>query len=274
MSENHFWSHFYPLHIDTQLFHFRSHFWPFQIDLPFWISEIHFRSQFWPFHFNLFFGSHIGCLKITLDRISGHFRLIGHFGCPKFTFDGISGHFKSIRFGLVCWSLTSLCHSNVHIETMSTWEMNPFTALTRIRSQFLRTQWPTSNHQRVDTTTPQTAQSSGLAQIHTEHFYFWQTCRHRPFWCPQITFDRISGHFRSIWNFFFNFWQNGRRRPFWKGRQCQLSNLSEIFWWVMHVSNLKNVVQILQKLSRWQRHCDAAHAADPDAAAAALLTKT
>ena len=69
-----------------------------------------------------------------------------------------------IWVGLVCWSLTSLCHSNGHIETMSAREINPFTALTRIRSQFLRTQWSTSNHQRVDTTTPQTAQPSGLAQ--------------------------------------------------------------------------------------------------------------
>ena len=40
----------------------------------------------------------------------------------------------------VCWSLTSLCHSNGHIETMPAREINPFTALTRIRSQFLR-QW-------------------------------------------------------------------------------------------------------------------------------------
>ena len=64
---------------------------------------------------------------------------------------------------LVCWSLTSLCHSNGHIETMPAREINPFTALTRIRSQFLRTQWSTSNHQRVDTTTPQTAEPSGLA---------------------------------------------------------------------------------------------------------------
>ena len=35
----------------------------------------------------------------------------------------------------VCWSLTSLCHSNGHIETMPAREINPFTALTRIRSQ-------------------------------------------------------------------------------------------------------------------------------------------
>ena len=38
----------------------------------------------------------------------------------------------------VCWSLTSLCHSNGHIETMPAREINPFTALTRIRSQFLK----------------------------------------------------------------------------------------------------------------------------------------
>ena len=56
--------------------------------------------------------------------------------------------------------LTSLCHSNGHIETMPAREINPFTALTRIRSLFLRTQWSTSNHsewtrlrlEHVDTT--------------------------------------------------------------------------------------------------------------------------
>ena len=63
-------------------------------------------------------------------------------------------------------SLTSLCHSNGHIETMPAREINPFTALTRIRYQFLRTQWSTSNHQRVDMTTPHTAQPSGMAAIH------------------------------------------------------------------------------------------------------------
>ena len=72
---------------------------------------------------------------------------------------------KHIRHlnGLACWSLTSLCHNNGHIETMPAREINPFAALTRIRSQFLRTQWSTSYHQRVDMTTPQDAQPSGLA---------------------------------------------------------------------------------------------------------------
>ena len=40
------------------------------------------------------------------------------------------------------------------------------------------------------------------------------------FGCPKFTFDRISGHFRSIWTFifFWNFLQNGHRRPFWMSK--------------------------------------------------------
>ena len=34
------------------------------------------------------------------------------------------------------------------------------------------------------------------------------------FWCPKFTFDRISGHFRSIQIYFFPL-QNGHRRTFW-----------------------------------------------------------
>ena len=35
------------------------------------------------------------------------------------------------------------------------------------------------------------------------------------FGCPKFTFDDISGHFRSIRNFFLNFRQNDCRQPFW-----------------------------------------------------------
>ena len=52
--------------------------------------------------------------------------------------DGCRDRYGNVS--IVCWSLTSLCHSNGHIETMPAREINPFTALTRIRSQFLRTQ--------------------------------------------------------------------------------------------------------------------------------------
>ena len=85
---------------------------------PFWMSEIH-----WNFYFSLnqlhcWSIGHFGCLKITFDGISGHFRSIrifsffqifdkmaagGHFGCPKITFDCIFGYFRSIRNFFLCW---------------------------------------------------------------------------------------------------------------------------------------------------------------------------
>ena len=46
------------------------------------------------------------------------------------------------------WSLTSLCHSNGHMETMPAREINPFTALTRIRSQ-LNWQYGTSHRRHT-----------------------------------------------------------------------------------------------------------------------------
>ena len=36
--------------------------------------------------------------------------------------------FEAFGVVFVCWSLTSLCHSNGHIETMPAREINPFTA--------------------------------------------------------------------------------------------------------------------------------------------------
>ena len=140
MSENHLRSHFYPFHIDTQLFiclkfltkWLTSAILDVRISLSIaflaisnryatlffwgkfltkWLPAISDRSAILDFRnslsiailtisdrYRIFFsGGHFGCLKITLDRISGYFRLISHFGCPKFTFDGISGHFRSIR---------------------------------------------------------------------------------------------------------------------------------------------------------------------------------
>ena len=167
---------------------------------------------------------HFGCPKLTFDRISGHFRSIlniiyffeifdkvaavGHFGCPKFTFDRISGHFRWIRnfiFFRNFWQngcRRPFWMSEIHFW----WHFWPF-------------------------------------QIHTELNFFLifdKMATDGHFGCPNITFDHISGHFSSDVQLFF--WQNGRRRPFWMGRQCQLSNSSEIFGWVMHVSSLKNVV--------------------------------
>ena len=52
-----------------------------------------------------------------------------------------------------CCCLTSLCHSNGHIETMPAREINPFTALTRIRTQVSQDTMIDEQSQRVDTTT-------------------------------------------------------------------------------------------------------------------------
>ena len=52
----------------------------------------------------------------------------------------VTAHWTAQRWVWFVSVLTSLCHSNGHIETMPAREINPFTALTRIRSQFLRTQ--------------------------------------------------------------------------------------------------------------------------------------
>ena len=69
----------------------------------------------------------------------------GHILCSRVWVNAQREQFGNSQ-SVDCWSSTSLCHSNGHIETMPAREINPFTALTRIRSQFLRTQWSTSNH--------------------------------------------------------------------------------------------------------------------------------
>ena len=87
MTENHFWSHFSPFQINTQIF-----------------------ILFWKFCHKMAAGCYFGWPKITFDRISCHFISIrnsffyfhkmaasGHFGWPKITFDRISRHFRSIH---------------------------------------------------------------------------------------------------------------------------------------------------------------------------------
>ena len=70
---------------------------------PFWMSENHFRSHFYPFHNDtqlLFFLKFLAMADVA------------HFGCPNFTFDRISGHFRSIRDFINFFEifLAPLCH--------------------------------------------------------------------------------------------------------------------------------------------------------------------
>ena len=127
MSKNHFRSHFYPFHIDTQLQFvlkilkkwLTSAILDVRISLSIAFLGISDRSAILDFlnslsitilaisdRYSFFFsGGHFGCLKLTLDRISGHFRSIRnffldkmaagcHFGCPQITLYRISGHFN------------------------------------------------------------------------------------------------------------------------------------------------------------------------------------
>ena len=64
----------------------------------------------------------------------------------------------------------------------------------------------------------------GICYLFLEFFYKMAAGAH--FGCPKFTFDGISGHFRSIRNFFALFFlQNGRRRPFWMSEIHSRSHL-------------------------------------------------
>ena len=140
-------------------------------------------------------GSHFGCPKITLYRISYHYRSIppfyfvnifykmaagGHFGCPKITFCRIFWPFQ-INTKLLSFYFCKIASGYFGCPKIT----------------FCRIFWP--------------------FQINTKllSFYFCKIASGAHFGCPN--FDRISGHYRSICNllFFFDFFlQNGCRRPF------------------------------------------------------------
>ena len=96
MSENNFWSHFWPFQIDTQLFILKF--------LTKWLSSaiLDVRNSLW----------------ITFLAILDQYRFLfvlnffykmaagGHFGCPKITFDLISIYFRSICNSFFFKSLT------------------------------------------------------------------------------------------------------------------------------------------------------------------------
>ena len=189
---------------------------------------------------------HFGCPKFTLDHISGYFKSIqifylfnffykmaagGHFGCPKITFDLISGHFRSIHnfFFWIFWQ--NGCRRPFWMsENHFRYHFYPFHIITQLKF-FLKflTKWLTSAilDVRISLSIAFLAMLDRYATfIFFEIFDKMADIGH--FGCPKFTFDRISGHFRSICNlkFFGNFWQNGCRRPFWMSE----INFRSHFW--------------------------------------------
>ena len=94
-------------------------------------------------------------------------------------------------FVVVCWSLTSLCHSNGHIETMPAREINPFTALTRIRSQFLRTQWSTSNHSEWT--------RLRLRPLSHRGWLRWSRCKYSPKYYFGFSIHILNEHWPTVY---------------------------------------------------------------------------
>ena len=177
---------------------------------------------------------------------------VGHFGCPKFTFDRISDHFRSIcNFNFFEFFLTKWLPAAILDVRKS--RLILFLSISHRYATFIFFEifdkMADVGHFGCLKITLDCIKWFSMSKIHFR-WHFWPFQIHTElyllfkifdkmaagghFGCPQITFDRIAGY--------FFFWQNGRRRPFWMGRQCQLSNSSEIFGWVMHVSSLKNVV--------------------------------
>ena len=116
----------------------------------------------------------------------------GHFGCSKITFDLISGHFRSIRnfffeifdkmaaaiFGCPKFTLDS--HISGHFRSLQI-----FIFVLNFFYKWL----PVAI--LIDT------------QLYFCLKFFDKMADVGHFGCPNLTFDRISGHFRSIRNFNF-----------------------------------------------------------------------
>ena len=150
--------------------------------ITFDLISIHFTSicnlNFLKFLDKMAAGGLFGCLKFSFDRISGHFRSIGHFEFPKFTFDRNSGHFRSIQnffFRQPFW----MCENHFGSHFWPFQIDRPFCSLSMA---FL-------------------AISDRYATFFFEIFDKMGAGGHLE--CPQITFDSISGHFRSIGRFGF-----------------------------------------------------------------------
>ena len=119
----------------------------------------------------------------------------GHFGCPKFTFDCISGHFRSIR--------------NFVYEFFTKWPPAPiFEVRNSLSMAFLVI---LDRSVILDVWNSLSIAILAISDRYRTFFlfggnFFFSAAKMAAgghFGCPKITFDRISGHSRSIRNFFF-----------------------------------------------------------------------
>ena len=129
-----------------------------------------------------------------------------HFGCPKLTLYRISYHFRSIPQFLIFvnfftkWLLATILDvrkslSIAFLAILDQYRIFYFFAF--LKNGCRRTFWMSENHFRSH---------FWPFQINTKLFYleiFQKMSVGAHFGCPKFRFDRISGHFRSIRNFIF-----------------------------------------------------------------------
>ena len=179
-----------------------------------------------------------------------------HFGCPKITLYGISYHFRSIFYFcdfFTKWLVVAILDVRKSL-------LIAFLAISDQYATFFDKMGAVGHFGCPKFTFDRT---SG----------YFRSIGH--FGYPKFTFNHKSGHFRLIQNFFWmseknfrthfwpfqidTFWQNGPQWPFWMGRQCQLSNSSEIFGCVKFEERSLNpskvIVLTMTRRTRWRLRC-------------------
>ena len=171
----------------------------------------------------------------AVDLISGHFRSIrkyfflgnfdkmaavGHFGCQKFTSDRISGHFRSIRNFYFFRILLTKWLPSALLDVRNSLSI-AFLAILDQYWIFIFLEFFYKMAAGAHFGYPKLTFDRISGHFRSIRNFIFFEISHKMaavghFGCPKFTFDRISGHFRSILNFFFfgNFWQNGCRRSF------------------------------------------------------------
>ena len=140
---------------------------------------------------------------------------VSHFGCPKITLYHISYHFRSIpQFLFLCeFFLQNGCRrpfwmSENHFRVA-------FLAISDQYATFFIFFYKMAAVGHLDARN--SLWITFLVTLDQYNFFFffffYKMAASGHFGCSKITFDLISGHFRTIR--IWNFRQNGCRRPFW-----------------------------------------------------------
>ena len=122
---------------------------------------------------------------------------VGHFGCPKFTFDLISGHFRSIRnvfFIFDKW----LPAPNLDVRNSLS---IAFLAISDRYATCIF--WDIFDKMAAvgHFGYPKFTFDRISGHFRSIRIFFYKMAAGRHFGCSKITFDCISGHFRSIGHF-------------------------------------------------------------------------